>query len=386
VTPGPARDPRIDALRGFALLGILLVNIQSFVSGAPNAFGFLTADAGVWDRAAYFLTATFAVGKFMPLFGMLFGAGFALLYDKLRASYEEPQRLYRRRLLFLAAFGLLHALLLYFGDITLAYAIAGFVLLDHANSDESRLTRATVAWWGVAVAWLLITILLFADPVGDTAALTEMVERNIETGLKPDYAAQWQLRVQMGLWQIQANFLGLPSIIALMMTGALAQRAGWLRNPSAPAWRRARLIGIGVGLPAAVAYGSWAVTHAELEASLSVPAVFLALHAVSVVLSFLYAAVFLQRAPDAMVAWLAPAGRMPLTNYFLQSVAMAVLLPGWALGLGAVLDYAQLSGLAIAVFALQALASRWWLTHHAQGPLEALWRAWTYRSAVRRTA
>jgi len=63
----------------------------------------------------------------MPLFGMLFRVGFALLYDKLSATFEAPRRLYRRRLVFLAGFGLLHALLLYFGDITLAYAIAGFV-------------------------------------------------------------------------------------------------------------------------------------------------------------------------------------------------------------------------------------------------------------------
>ena len=245
---GPARDPRIDALRGFALLGILLVNIQSFISGAPNALGFLPADAGLSDRVAYFITATFILGKFMPLFGMLFGAGFALLYDKLSATFEAPRRLYRRRLAFLAGFGLLHALLLYFGDITLAYAIAGFVLLLHADSDLPSLARATAGWWLFAAAWLLISIL---PAVGSTAAdalpLIEMVERNIEAGMTLGFAAQWPLRVQMGLWQIQANLFGLPSIIALMMTGALAQRAGWLRHPDAPAWRRAALIGLGFG-------------------------------------------------------------------------------------------------------------------------------------------
>jgi uncharacterized protein len=186
----------------------------------------------------------------------------------------------------------------------------------------------------------------------------------------------------MGLWQMQANLFGLPSIIALMMTGALAQRAGWLRNADAPAWRRAALIGLIVGLPAALAYGSWAVMHAELEPSLSIHPVALALHAISLVLAFLYAALFLRRAPDSVVAWLAPAGRMPLTNYLLQSVAMALLLTGWGLGLAAQLGYAQLSVLAIAVFAAQTLLSRWWLARHAQGPLEALWRAWTYRAAV----
>jgi uncharacterized protein len=126
------------------------------------------------------------------------------------------------------------------------------------------------------------------------------------------------------------------------------------------------------------------VTHAGLDQSLAVPALVLVVQSISLAQSFLYAAAFLRRAPDAVVAWLAPAGRMPLTNYLLQSVAMAVLLPGWGLGLGAVLDYAQLALLALVVFGVQLLASRWWLARRAQGPLEALWRAWTYRGAVRR--
>ena len=382
--PDPGRDPRIDALRGFALLGILLVNIQSFISGAPNAVGYLLPDAGPADRIAYFLTASFVLGKFMPLFGMLFGAGFALLFDRLQVSFEDPRRLYRRRLLFLAAFGLLHALLLYFGDITLAYAIAGFVLLRHAGSDVPTLARATAGWWMFAVGWLLLSILPFGSGPGDVAPLVEMVERNVEAGLAHGFAALWPLRLQMGLWQIQANLLGLPSIIALMMTGALAQRAGWLRNPEAVAWRRAALLGLAVGLPAALTHGFWAVTHAQRDESLAVPAVMLVVQSISLTLSFFYAAAFLRRAPAAVVAWLAPAGRMPLTNYLLQSVAMAVLLPGWGLGLGAVLGYAKLGVLALVVFVTQVLASHWWLARHAQGPLEALWRAWTYRGAVRR--
>jgi uncharacterized protein len=387
VIPGPARDPRIDALRGFALLGILLVNIQSFISGAPNAIGYLAPDSGAADRIAYFLTATFVVGKFMPLFGMLFGASFALLYDKLRASFEEPRRLYRRRLGFLMAFGLLHALFLYFGDITLAYAIAGFVLLRHTDSDASQLARATTRWWIFAAAWMLLSLLSSSGVASDAAnPLVEMVERNEEAAMTLDYAAQWPLRAEMAVLQMQSNLLGLPSVIALMMTGALAQRAGWLRNLDNPGWRRAALFGLALGLPATLAYGGWAVGHAGLEASMTAPAAILGVQASSVVLAFFYAATFLRRAPASIVAWLSPAGRMPLTNYLLQSLAMSVLLPGWGFGLGAAFGYAQLSVLAVAVFVVQLLASRWWLARFEQGPLEAIWRGWTYRGAVRKVA
>ena len=78
------RDDRIDALRGFALLGILLVNIQSFVWGGTNPAGYLLDDATALDRALFFFVVAFVNTKFMPLFAMLFGAGFALLLDRLR--------------------------------------------------------------------------------------------------------------------------------------------------------------------------------------------------------------------------------------------------------------------------------------------------------------
>ena len=101
------RDERIDALRGFALFGILLVNIQSFLYGAANPIGYLTPDAGMVDRVVLFATAAFVNVKFMPLFAMLFGAGFSLLYAKLKTMTPEPRRIYRRRMLFL--FVLRHA-------------------------------------------------------------------------------------------------------------------------------------------------------------------------------------------------------------------------------------------------------------------------------------
>src|SRR4030095_1965138 len=96
-----------------------------FLWRGPNPLGYLEPNAGLADKAAYFFVATFIVGKFMPLFGMLFGAGFSLLYDKLKTRFADPHRVYRRRLVFLLIFGLLHGSLLYFGDITQAYAGGG---------------------------------------------------------------------------------------------------------------------------------------------------------------------------------------------------------------------------------------------------------------------
>src|SRR5262249_34828422 len=159
--------------------GILLVNIQSFVSGATNPVGFLAEGASVADRIAYFATAAFCAGKFMPLFGMLFGASFALLYDKLRASVPDPRSIYSRRLIALLVIGLLHGLFLYFGDITHAYALAGFVLLLHADSDATTIARATARWWVIAAVWTLaLTAPAMFVPAVDTADLIDEVNLN----------------------------------------------------------------------------------------------------------------------------------------------------------------------------------------------------------------
>jgi uncharacterized protein len=76
--------------------------------------------------------------------------------------------------------------------------------------------------------------------------------------------------------------------------------------------------------------------------------------------------------------WLASAGRASLSNYLLQSLLMGTLLSGWGCGLGAVATRPQLAALGLVLFALQVVASRWWLARHRQGPMEALWRRWTY--------
>ena len=77
---------------------------------------------------------------------------------------------------------------------------------------------------------------------------------------------------------------------------------------------------------------------------------------------------------------------MPLTNYLLQSVAMGALLSGWGLALALRLGYAETALLAVAIFAAQLVLSRWWLGRQAQGPVERVWRLWTYRGIAARPA
>ncbi len=386
------RDERIDALRGFALFGILLVNIQSFLYGATNPIGYLTPDAGPLDRATLFATAAFINLKFMPLFAMLFGAGFSLLYAKLKTLTFEPRKIYRRRMLFLFVFGILHGVFFYFGDITQMYAVAGLVLLRYVDRDVAGIGRAARNWW-IGMTVFAAVVFALVETVSRLAKeYVVEVTSNFEVFSYGSYLEQLPVRIGEFGDLIVGNFLGLPLTVALMLTGMLAQRAGWLQQRDARAWRTASTLGWLIGLPAALLYGYWMLSDVEAYGLAATPQGAMVPMLLSVTLTFLYASVFLRKASPGVIALLAPAGRMPLSNYLLQSIAMGALLSGWGLALGPRLNYWQTAAVAVLIVVFQVLLSSLWLgpMKMRQGPLEALWRAWTYRGlstqSVTRTA
>ena len=377
---GATRDARIDALRGFALLGILLVNIQSFLYGATNPIGYLGRDASVLDRLTYFSTAAFVSMKFMPLFAMLFGVGFSLLYLKLLALTPHPKLTYLRRMLFLFVFGMLHGVFVYFGDITQMYAVAGLFLLPYVDRCRAGIARAVRNWWlGTAIFTAALYVLVGSTPSLPPEYVAE-IQSNYVVFTSGNYLEQLPVRIGEFRDLIVGNFLGLPLTVALMLTGMWAQRAGWLQQHDARAWRIATTLGLLIGLPSALMYGFWLLSASETYGLAVTPQAATVPMVLSVALAFMYASLFLRRAPRGLTLLLAPAGRMPLTNYLLQSIAMGALLSGWGLALGPGLGYWQMSALAAVVFAAQIVLSMIWFgpMKMRQGPLEALWRAWTY--------
>lgn len=378
IHPTTGRDERIDALRGFALLGILLVNIQSFAWGGTNPAGYLQEDASVLDRALFFITVAFINLKFMPLFAMLFGVGFSLLLNKLHTMTATPHAVFRRRMLFLFAFGLLHGLFFYFGDITHMYALAGVLLLLYADRGIASLKRALALWWTGALALTLLLTVGLVGNVPDPIELAMELERNFVVFTQGSYLEQLPTRSDLFLDIVIANVIGLPLTVALMLTGMLAHRAGWLADRNAAAWRTARRIGLAVGVPSALIYGGLLYVEADVYRLGAFSAVAAVPGFISVTLAFAYAALFLTRASPTVIGWLAPAGRMPLTNYLLQSVAMGALLSGWGLALAPHLAYAETALLAVVIFLAQLALSRWWVRRWKQGPLEHAWRQWTY--------
>lgn len=393
VVPAPARPVRalqIDAARGVAVFGILLVNIWSFVWGFGVLRYGVMPDASWAGRAAVFTVAFLAEQKFYPIFAFLFGAGFALQTAALRkrlADWRSVRLHYRRRLGWLLGWGLLHGTLIWAGDILTVYGLTGFLILGLAGA---RLSRVRAGAWLWAAAWLLLVAFNVAGALpGDDDDVQQEAIAYVDDALTT-HAVYTLGSVDDILLQRIGDYLAIttgsvllvPHLLVLFLLGILSVRLGWLTRPGRhqTLWRRVRAAGLWVGVPFNLLWAGVALYQAvdPLAAQPYADLAFALLPVGGSLLAAAYlASVMLARglARALLERWLAPVGRMSLSNYLGQSVLCVLLLQAGGVGLGARAGQspALLLGMAVPIMLFQVLLSRWWLSRHAQGPLEALY-------------
>ncbi len=390
----------VDALRALALAGILQVNVQSFVWGSGDPLGAFLTIPSASDVAAHVLVGTFVSSKFISIFAFLFGFGAALQFRSIKRSLPvalaagqrdlAAQAVYRRRLWFLLAVGVAHGLLLYYGDILSFYALCGFILVLFLPWRASRLVSATVAWWIAAAALMVAGTLLIEGgrqeaQVDGESTLPLSTMRAFLTYTESGYLDQLGTRFSDFSGVLLSSLtLSVPQIVGLFLLGVLAGRLGWIARPERHprVWEVATWIGL-IAVPVA-AYGEWLNYETVRNHPGDPSSVGFLLQFFGSALACFYVAALVRLRNTAPVAalihWIAPAGRMPLTNYLVQSVFMGFLLSGWGLGLGAELNRTELALLALAFVPLQWVASRWWIRRHGRGPMEAWWADATYKT------
>jgi uncharacterized protein len=384
------RSSRIDALRGLAVFGILLVNVWGFVYGyslfTVSAHSALSA-AG---ELSVFFVAAFAEQKFYPVFAFLFGAGFALQTGGLRApgpALDAVKATYLRRIQWLLVVGLLHGILLWFGDILFAYAVTGLWLVNKAGRKLSDLANSlrvlVVVNIAIVIGYGAATLAFFDGGASEIAI-------QVHDALAQHAAftqGSWGDAALARLQNFGANVMGflvfVPRLALLFMLGVFAVRRGWLTRPEQHRglWRKVLIIGLAFGLPLNQWWGllSVAAVADPFHPPPGYTVFTLALDVYGPLLAAAIVATFML-ARERFCALLIPVGKMALTNYLGQSVILMLLLQGFGLGLGAVLTHAQLMVLCATVMLAQLAFSHWWLARHAQGPVEALWRRHTYAS------
>ena len=395
IAAAPPRLALIDALRGTALAGVLLVNLGGFslyyfLDDAQRA-AMPTARVDAWLHMAIQLLAQ---DKAITLFSLLFGVGTALQAERATAQ-DAGNGALRRRLLVLLAIGLLHAHLLWWGDILAYYAIAGLLLLALRRLPDRWLLAGG---FGLALFWPLLTPvvnrLLPADLPDDAVAHA----RAFAAFSSPDAMTALRGNVAYADWNWMAFWGVFPFVLARLMIGDWIGRRGLLQQPEAHRtllWRTF-WIGIALGLGTGIALEAMdaaGLTTALLEGGRLGEYALRTLRRVPPLAQGLgygagFALLFLQPAWARRLAWLAPMGRMALTLYLMQSLIGVALFYGLGAGVGPQGGLPLRIAVWIALFGAQALFSRWWLARFRLGPVEWLWRslAGGHRLPLRRVA
>lgn len=391
--PAAERIEVVDTLRGFALFGILLINITAFKApGGPAILGF---DGGFLDQMVVWALILFVESKFFTLFSFLFGLGFGvqLLRASARGTPFVPR--FMRRLVVLALFGALHVVLLWEGDILLLYALVGGLLLLFREVPTRTLLRWSL--WLLLVPLGLYTLGFGALEVArtlpgsaaalreaDAAFLTAVAQERVEGAQLYANGSYVEVLVARVESYGATSFLLLsrvPSVLAMFLLGLYVVKRGVLEGLEAhlPLVRRARRWGLGLGLLTSLFV---TLAWATLPPVSSLVVLFFNQALAGPLLAVGYAAALalLARRPvwAARLAPLAATGRMALTNYLTQSLVCTLLFYGYGFGLAGKVGPSVSVPLAVGIYALQVAFSRWWLRRFRFGPLEWLWRSLTY--------
>lgn len=381
----------LDALRGFALLGICLANFPEFslYTFQPAEVTAAMPSAAI-DRVVRFIQYLFIDGKFYTIFSILFGIGFSIIIANAERKGANGFKIFYRRMSVLALIGFLH-LMLWSGDILLLYAIAGMLLpLFRRLSDRMLLSvSALFIFVPVLIEWSTgmaqISLSAWAsDLQWHYCAKYGITEENFGVWLRDarSYAGVFQFLIQ-GAFERMWEFLEGHRLLKVMGLFLLGFYIGRNRIYAGLACHRKEIgrtgtISLLVGLPLSVVYAWDSVSghpFGDTVASL--------LYAVSVVpmgISYMagMAWLFMKYETSGMWRYIAAPGRMALTNYIGQSLIGILLFYGIGFGWGASVGLGTTELIACGVFVVELLCSLAWLRYFRYGPLEWIWRMLTY--------
>jgi len=378
-----APDERIvalDALRGFAIFGILVINVWLFAMPEgtllnPTIYGEFSG-ANYW---AWLGSHVLFQGKFITLFTFLFGGGIVLFL-----AGGKDVRFHRRRMLWLAVFGAAHAYLLWYGDILFSYAVCALVVV--ALRDRPTRTLVAVGLVVYAVPSVLEIVAGFtagAAAIGDAWQPAEAALRAEIEAYRGGWLAQMDHRAPTSFRRQTSGLVGYTGwrVVGAMLLGMALFKSGVMTNDRSAGFYR-RLIAVGAVAGLGIVLGGVAYIEANdwnAGAGLfwrqfnywgSLPLATAYLGAV-----MLYCR---GRRNGRVTRTLSAVGRTAFSNYILQTVLATTIFYGHGLGLFGRVSRVELLGVVVAVWVVQIVLSVAWLRRFRFGPLEWLWRVLTY--------
>jgi uncharacterized protein len=388
----------IDALRGLAILGILMVNMRWMSEPITQNMLGTKPDASLHQVISESFIKFFFEGKFYVLFSMLFGFGFWIFMNKAAEKGLSIISVFGRRLFFLLLFGLAHMILLWAGDILIFYALFGFILILYRNVSNRKIFKWAV--WLTLIPTILLTLmvtvfsLLSQNPEAKTAIdavmqqgvdeIHQLVEQASVIYSGGSFSEIVSVRVQEFKALLSGILFFYPVVLGMFLLGVWAARKGVISDyiGNLSLFRKMFWWGLAIGIVTNTLFVI-ASHHAVPLIPSGWSLLATSMHTfggVSFGLCYVSAIVLLVAKGKSALFYglLAPVGRMALTNYLLHSIIGAFLFHSYGFGLYGKIEVWQGIVLTIVIFSIQIPFSRWWLNHFQFGPFEWLWRCLTY--------
>lgn len=419
-TPKKNRILDIDIIRGFALLGVFLVNLT--VIGTPLfAVEQNVEFGGSLNGIINALINLFATGKFYTIFSILFGLGFFIFMDRTLLKESENvnkekvlKKRFTRRMLALLVFGIMHLILVWWGDILHTYAIAGFILLLLRNkSDRTLKIIISVLLIGfILLSSIFMSIGMVVKNIDFESFNSQMDSETLsETSEMDDFFMNFEQRAQENalraynessylelVWYRSTRELplilfqtlfSLPKILALFLIGFLIGRSRIFENLNENRKKIKKyciISGISFFLLIfIIMISGFMISSSE---NLAILGLFGLILGFSFELSTLLGATFYMTLILTLLKFdffktvlkpLSYVGKMALTNYLLHTIIFGFMIYGYGLGLNNQLQMYHYPIMAISLFIIQIIFSYFYLSVKEFGPMEKLWRYFTYK-------
>jgi len=382
----------LDVLRGFAVLGILIMNIQSFsMIGAayinPAAYGDLT---GI-NKWVWILSHILASEKFMSIFSMLFGAGIILFTERAIAKERKPSALHYRRMFWLLVFGMLHAYLIWYGDILVAYSLCGMLAFVFRKMKPKKLIIFSSLFFIVPVIFCFITGLTiqywppesYEQNLQSWFPSAEKINQEI-TAMRGGWLDQMDIRVAGSIFMQTFLFFWLTfwRVMSMMLLGMALFKWGVLSaHKSKGFYLKLTFIGLMIGYPVII-LGIFENFSAgwKMDYSMFIGTIYNYIGSVAVALGYIGIIMLIckQVKFEKVKNIFAAIGKMAFSNYILMSLIAMFIFYGSGLGLFGQVERKFQLLIVIAIWIVIIVISPLWLRRFRFGALEWIWRILTY--------
>jgi len=380
------RISQIDILRGFALFGILLVNVFGYNSSFFDFSGFYKTFEDPLNSSVFNLVVGFGADKFIFIFSFLFGIGFSIMYLKYCADDRDFFRLYLRRLLVLMMFGIIHIVFFWAGDILVSYSLMGMILLLSRKLRSGLIMFLSVLLYFSPIIYIAFESVFPLMPSALSSVTELKMPEVIDIYSGGSYLEILKLRIHEYFAFRNINLIYYtPKVLSLFFLGFLFYKHKYLEriNSSKLRYFILLIILLSIGIFLNLFTENIVSILANPETNPFYTAIYMCVFEITNIflgLGYILLILLLSQVPifKNILNSLKYIGRMALTNYLMQSVIFTTFMYAYGFGYFGSIQPWQLVIYAILVFLIQLFISIIWLKNFRFGPMEWIWRKLTY--------